>query len=230
MRTLAVVLAIPAAIVAWQWWSDHTTERLLAPVASSVAGRDVSVDCQGLWANLLDPLPRHGEVRFDGNGVPERRIFLTHQTCDRLQAYAGRAHHPELDCLRSLDWSRRVPLVPRSECYELSSRTIYALLTLAHEAYHTAGETDEAVTNCDAIQAMAFVGVALGAEWQEAELTAQAMASLEPLQGGAYGTDRCRAGTDLDLHPDTADFPTEHPIVAPQGVREAAHTAASGPP
>lgn len=219
MRTLSVVLAIPLVLVSWQWWSDRSTEHVLSPVASAVSGRHVSIDCQGLWANLVDALPRHGEVRFDANGFPERRIFLTHQTCDRLQAFAGRAHHGQLDCLRSVDWSQSVPLVPRSDCYRAASETIYALMTLAHEAYHTAGETDEAVTNCDAIQAMAYVGTALGAEWQEAELAAQAMAALEPLQGGAYGTDRCRAGTELDLHPETADFPTEHPIVAPQGYR-----------
>ena len=219
MRTLAVALAIPLALVVWQWWSDRSAERVLAPVASAVAGRDVHVDCQGLWANLIDPLPRHGEVRFDASGVPEDRIFLTHQTCDRLQAFAGRAHHGELDCLRSLDWSQATPLDPRSKCYAASSQTVYALLTLAHEAYHTAGETNESVTNCDAIQAMAFVGVALGAQWQEAELAAQAMAALEPLQGGGYGTDRCRAGTELDLHPETSSFPTEHPIVAPMGYR-----------
>jgi hypothetical protein len=219
MRALAVVLALPLALVGWQWWNDHATERLLSPIASEVSGRDVEVDCQSLWANLLDPLPRHGEVRFDVNGVPEPRIFLTHQTCDRLQAYAGRSRHGQLDCLRTLDWSQAAPLDPRSDCYERSSRTVYALLTLAHEAYHTAGETGEAATNCLAIQAMAYVGVRLGAAREEAELAARAMAALEPLQTGGYGTDRCRAGTELDLHPETRAFPTEHPIVAPRGDR-----------
>ncbi len=219
MRALAVVVAVPLALIGWQWWSDHSAERMLSPIASQVAGREVVVDCQSLWANLLDALPRHGEVRFDANGVPEARIFLTHQTCDRLQAFADRSRHGELECLRSLDWSQPVPLVPRSECYERSSRTVYALMTLAHEAYHTAGEMNEAVTNCYAIQAMAFVSVRLGAERDEARLVARAMAALEPLQSGGYGTDRCRAGTELDLHPATRAFPTEDPIVAPMGYR-----------
>jgi hypothetical protein len=221
MRSLAVVLAVPVALVGWQWWSDRSTERLLAPVVSEVAGRPVEVDCQSLWANLIDALPRHGEVLFDANGVPEGRIFLTHPTCDRLQEFVGKARHGELDCLRTIDWERPLPLHPRSDCYRASSKTVYALMTLAHEAYHTAGETREAVTNCYAIQAMAYTAVALGAEQQEAELAARAMAALEPLQGGGYGTDRCRAGTELDLHPETPDFPTEHPIVAPHGYRGA---------
>jgi hypothetical protein len=219
MRALAVVVAVPLALVGWQWWSDRSAERMLAPIASQVAGREVVVDCQSLWANLLDALPRHGEVRFDANGVPEPRIFLTHQTCDRLQAFADSARHGELDCLRSLDWSQPVALHPRSECYDRSTRTVYALMTLAHEAYHTAGEMNEAVTNCYAIQAMAFVSVQLGAERDEAELVARAMAALAPLQSGGYGTDRCRAGTELDLHPETRAFPTEDPIVPPRGDR-----------
>lgn len=219
MRTLAVVLAVPFALIAWQWWSDRSAERALAPIASEVAGRRVEIDCQSLWANLVDALPRHGEVRFDASGVPEARIFLTHQTCDTLQAFAGASHHGQLDCLRRLDWAQPTPLTPRSDCYQRSSKTVYALLTLAHEAYHTAGETDEMVTNCSATQAIAFVAVQLGAEQGEAELAARAMAALEPLQAGGYGTDRCRAGTELDLHPETPDFPTEHPIVAPRGYR-----------
>jgi hypothetical protein len=221
MRALAVVLAVPVALVGWQWWSDHSAERMLSPVASEVAGRTVVVDCQSLWANLVDALPRHGEVRFDANGIPEARIFLTHPTCDRLQAFAGSSRHGELDCLRGLDWRDTVPLDPRSDCYRESSRTVYALMTLAHEAYHTAGETHEAVTNCLAIQAMAFVAVRLGAPRDEAELVARAMAALEPLQSGGYGTDRCRAGTELDLHPETPAFPTESAIVAPNGDRGA---------
>jgi hypothetical protein len=219
MRTLAVVAAIPLALVGWQWWGDRSTERLLAPVASEVAGRAVRVDCQSLWANLLDALPRHGEVRFDAAGVPEARIFLTHPTCDRLEAFAGARHHSELDCLHGIDWNRPLPLPPGSDCYRASSKTVYALMTLAHEAYHTAGEVNEAVTNCLAIQGMAYTAMRLGAPRREAELVALAMAALEPLQGGAYGTDRCRAGTELDLHPETPGFPTEHPIVAPRGDR-----------
>ncbi|MGL6280763.1 MAG: hypothetical protein ACRC50_14555, partial [Gaiella sp.] len=148
MKLLAALLAVPALVLAWQWVSDARTERRLAPVASAVAGRDVSVDCQTLWGALIDPLPRHGEVLFDRNGIPEARLFLTHQTCDRLAAFAGRSRHGELDCLHTTDWSA-VPGGPFGHpCYAEASDTVYALLTLAHEAYHTAGVMNEAVTNC----------------------------------------------------------------------------------
>jgi hypothetical protein len=213
VRLLAVVLLLPTMLFVWQWWSDARTEARLTPVASAIAGRDVEVDCQGLWASLLDAQARQGEVLFDPSGVPESRIYLTHQTCDRLWAFAGKPRHAELDCLAGADWRYVAPL--GSLCYRASSDTIYALLTLAHEAYHTAGVTAEAQTNCYAIQALAWTAAALGADAREAERVAAAMAALEPHQRGDYATNRCQAGTELDLHPETPEFPTEWPLAPP---------------
>jgi hypothetical protein len=215
VRLLAAVLLVPTALVMWQWWSDARTEARLTPVASAIASRDVEVDCQGLWASLLDAQGRQGEVLFDPSGVPESRIYLTHATCDRLWAFAGKRRHSELDCLASVDWRIASPL--GSPCYRLSADTVYALLTLAHEAYHTAGVRAEAQTNCYAIQALAWTASALGADPSEAERIAVAMAALEPHQRGDYATNRCQGGTELDLHPETPDFPTEWPL-APPGV------------
>ena len=62
---------------------------------------------------------------------------------------------------------------------------------------------------------MAYIAVAFGANERDGELAARAMAALEPFQGGEYATSRCRAGTELDLHPETPAFPTEHPIGPP---------------
>jgi hypothetical protein len=215
VRLLAVVLLVPTALIAWQWWSDARTEARLTPVASAIAGHDVDVDCQGLWASLLDARARQGEVLFDPSGVPESRIYLTHATCDRLWTFAGKGRHSELDCLASVDWRIASPV--GSPCYRQSAKTIYGLLTLAHEAYHTAGVTAEAQTNCYAIQALAWTAAALGSDPREAERVAIAMAALEPHQRLGYATDRCQAGTELDLHPETPDFPTEWPL-APPGV------------
>jgi hypothetical protein len=213
VRVLAVVLLVPTALIAWQWWSDARTEARLTPVASAIAGHDVDVDCQGLWASLLDAQPRQGEVLFDPSGVPESRIYLTHAICDRLWAFAGKGRHSELDCLASVDWRIASPV--GSPCYRQSAKTIYALLTLTHEAYHTAGVTAEAQTNCYAIQALAWTAAALGSDPREAERVAFAMAALEPHQRLGYATDRCRAGTEFDLHPETPDFPTEWPLAPP---------------
>ena len=217
MRLLACVVAVPVLLVTWQWWDDARTERQLAVVASAIAGRDVEVHCQSVWAELLDVQSRHGQVQFSAAGIPEARLMLVHRTCNRLQKYAGKPRHAELDCIDRVDLSggdawRRV-----YACGKDTVDTLYAIHTLAHEAYHTAGVTNEAQTNCNAVQATAYTGIALGADQAEAELAAKALAALMPVQRGEYATSECKASGSLDLHPETPAFPTEQPVRAPQG-------------
>jgi hypothetical protein len=217
MRLLACVVAVPILLVGWQWWDDTRTERQLAVVASAIAGRDVEVHCQSVWAELLDVQSRHGQVQFSATGIPEARLMLVHRACDRLQNYAGKPRHAELDCIASIDLSgddawRRV-----YGCGKNTVDTLYAIHTLAHEAYHTAGVTNEAQTNCNAVQAIAYTGMALGADQTEAELAARALVTLMPIQRGEYATGECKANGAFDLHPETPAFPTEQPVRAPQG-------------
>jgi hypothetical protein len=217
MRVLAAIVMVPALLMGWQAWSDHSLERRLKPIASGVAGRSVEVDCQSIWGELLDAQWREGEVYFDASGRPDRKLFLTRRICKSLRGLAERTRKGELNCLRDVDWNAADPLPFASECYAETANTIYAVLILAHESYHTAGVRDEATTNCFAIQAMAWTAVQLGAPAEEAELLAQAMESLEPTQPSGYDTPECHAGLRLDLHPETADFPTEHPLAPPLG-------------
>jgi hypothetical protein len=218
MRALASIAVIPVLFVGWQLWSDHTLEQRLVPIAAGIAGRPVEVDCQSVFGALIDAQGREGEVLFDADGTPQQKLFLTRKVCSRLRAFAGERTHSELDCLRAIDWRAPDPLATSTECYARASDTVYALLILAHESYHTTGSRDEAETNCSAIQAMAWTAMQLGAQQDEAELVALAMEALEPAQGPEYGTNDCHGGERLDLHPETADFPTEHPIVAPLGL------------
>jgi hypothetical protein len=175
------------------------------------------VNCQSFWGSLIDAQGREGEVRFDASGVPEPKLFLTRATCQRLRAFAGHSHHNELDCLTAVDWAAPDPLPFDSDCYARAEKTIYAVLVLAHESYHTSGVADEAAANCFAIQAMAWTAMQLGAASGEAELLARAMEALEPGQGGEYGTAECHAGKKLDLHPESPAFPTEQPIAPALG-------------
>ena len=59
---------------------------------------------------------------------------------------------------------------PDSACGQQASPTVYALLILAHESYHTAGVIVEVTANCYAIQAIAFVASRLGTTDREGEL------------------------------------------------------------
>jgi hypothetical protein len=221
MRYVAAVIAVPVLFFAWQAWRTHSLEQRLGPIASGVAGRHVEVDCQSFLGSLLDAQGREGEVRFDAAGNPEPRIFLTRSTCGTLRSFASRSRHAELDCLGGVDWRARSPLPFGSPCYAEAADTVYAVLVLAHEAYHTSGVQDEALTNCYAIQAMAWTAEQLGAGARESELLALAMASLEPLQDAPYGTGDCHAGGRLDIHPETSSFPTENPTLPPNGARAA---------
>ena len=217
MRFLAAILAVPALVVGWQMWSDHSLERRLQPIAAGVSGRTVEVDCQSVWGELLDVQWRDGEVQFDASGRPAPKLFLTRRICTRLRAFAEHRSHHELDCLQTVDWNDADPLPLGSRCYALSSATIYAVLILAHESYHTAGVADEAAANCFAIQAMAWTATQLGAPVGEARLLARAMEALEPAQATDYATTECHSGHRLDLHPETSDFPTETPLQPPLG-------------
>ena len=217
MRFLAAFLAAPTLLIGWQLWSDRSLEHRLQPVASGIAGRKVEVDCQSIWGELLDVQWREGEVYFDSSGAPARRLFLTRRICQRLREFAKHPRHGELDCLRTVDWKGADPLPLSSACYARSSDTIYAVLILAHESYHTTGVTEEAATNCFAIQAMAWTAAQLGAPAGEAMLLARAMEALEPAQATGYATTECHAGLRLDLHPETPDFPTEVPVTPPLG-------------
>jgi hypothetical protein len=217
MRFLAAIVAVSVLLGAWLVWSDHSLEQRLQPIASGVAGRSVSVDCQSFLGSLVDVQVRDGEVHVDAEGRPAAKLFLTRPTCQQLRGLAEPAPHRQLDCLPSIDWASPDPLPFGSPCYERASETIYAVLILAHESYHTSGVLDEATTNCYAIQAMAWTAVQLGASVREAELAALAMETLEPKQDTGYATSECHAGGTLDLHPETPDFPTEHPIAAPRG-------------
>jgi hypothetical protein len=216
MRILASLAIVPAALVVWLTWNERTFEVCLEGIASEIAGRpDITVDCQGFLRSLVDTQSREGEVLFDAAGRPEPRIFLTRSTCKRLKAFAGHARHRALDCLAAVEWSSVDPLPFSSPCYAQSSDTIYAVLILAHESYHTRGVTGEATANCDAIQTMAWTARELGADEDEAELLARAMEALEPKQDPSYASNQCHAGLALDLHPETPDFPTEHPLAPP---------------
>ncbi len=94
MRLLASIAVVPVLFVGWQLWTDHTLEQRLAPIASGVAGRSVTVDCQSLFGELLDAQSREGEVQFDASGAPRRTLFLTRKVCNRLRAFAASTHTP----------------------------------------------------------------------------------------------------------------------------------------
>jgi hypothetical protein len=189
VRWLLVLVAL--VVVGWAWMHhEHAAnEHALAAVASEIAGRRVGVHCQGFFAALVDINDRTGEVRFPP-GRPPDHMFLTRGTCGALKRF--RTGH------------RRLTLGAAE-----------AINTLTHEAFHLRGITDEAATQCYAIQTDGWTVVRLGGTPEEGAAVASLVLAEQPNMPSEYQSSECRAGGSLDLHPETAAFPTETPPSLP---------------
>ena len=192
------LLALLAAFVAFQvfWFTRETpTERRLGEIAAAtIVGRDAEVRCPSIWSRLIDISGAAGRARVDehGNGF----AILTDELCEAYDRVFEEGFPDDVSCLAERGYA----------CDE----SIYVLATaihvLAHEAYHLAGNVDEAVTNCYAFQANDDVARAVGATDDQAVFLA---AYLIATTGGPdrYFSVECRPGGELDLHPATPDWP-----------------------
>jgi hypothetical protein len=97
-----------------------------------------------------------------------------------------------------------------------------AVRVIAHEAIHTAGEADEATTECTALQSVANAARGLGAT----PAVARALARLAWIQYGSepppYRTAECRNGGRLDLRPGESVCRSRAGLVQPARGRERA--------
>jgi hypothetical protein len=169
-----------------------SAERVLGRAAARIAGRRVTVLCDG------DDLPSygagtvtHGIVWFYG-GRPANYAVVAPNLCRELLLIPrGRIPAEEAECLRrwaGLGCGDRVPWLA------------LAAATLAHESFHLRGVQDEAAADCYAIQAVELVVAALGMDEREAEgLGAFARANHRVGQADQYASPECREGGRLDL-------------------------------
>jgi hypothetical protein len=185
VRWLLVLVVLVVVGWAWTHHDNAANEHALALVASEIAGRPVGVHCQGLFASLIDINDRKGEVQFPP-GQPPDHMFLTRDTCGALKRF--RTGH------------RRLTLGAAE-----------AINTLTHEAFHLRGITNEATTQCYAIQTDAWTVVQLGGTAAEGSAVASLVFAEQANMPSEYQSSDCRAGGSLDLHPETAAFPTETP-------------------
>ena len=187
---VAVVLFVLAARVdrSETWAAVPAETRAAAQArftreAARIAGRPVSVRCDDGYA--------YTGVGSDALGVafPRRALaFLEPGVCKTLTAVV-------------FDGDRR----ERAETAE-------AVLVLAHEAVHLAGERDESVTECRALQEGVALGVRLGLPEDRAR---RMMASLYARNLAERAITRltyrlpkgCRDGGELDLRPADGRFP-----------------------
>jgi hypothetical protein len=134
-----------------------------------------------------------------------------------LRRFRSASAHPEIDCLLAVDWSRWLydpngggPCVNRAE------PIAEAINTLTHEAMHMRGWIDEATAQWFAIQEDAWTTRELGGTAEEGRVVADFVLATQPGLPREYQSAACRPGGALDLHPETAAFPTEsNPALPP---------------
>jgi hypothetical protein len=171
---LCLVLGVGAAIPV----ARHAlTERRLNAAASAVAGRSVTVHCQTVGEATFDAGPELGYVAFGADGVPERHALIKWQPCRDLAAWLG------------------------SDRKRASRDQLIAVHVLTHEAMHMAGATDEAITECRAMQRDAQMAERLGADPGAARaLAVRYWQEVYPSMPDAYRSPACRPAGDLDEH------------------------------
>ena len=192
LRQLALILLVAGAVflmVRPTGWAALTPaqhlrgEQVFAREASRVASKPVAVQC--------DSAGSHTGVRNDADGaaiVGGRDAWLAPSICMTLYDQALRGRHDSFD------------------------RASWAVLVLAHEAWHLRGQANEGLANCFGLQS----GVALGQRIGLSSGTAARMMRFQYDQSRAQFSlgraeyqlpSECRSGGRYDLDPQLARFP-----------------------
>jgi hypothetical protein len=204
----ATFLAVLLAFVGFQvWWFQRQTptETRLEGVSSEIAGHPVDVYCPSLWKQLIDVSSTKGEAYFAANGEGTYAT-LAHDVCVTFEDLPDKGF-PDLACLARGetacdDWSRDVAL---------------AIHVLSHESWHLAGVTDEAITECYAVQTDSWVAQTFGAS----AAVGDALALFHLKRGPTASLPQYRISTDcsprspLDLEPATPAWPSARAV--PEG-------------
>lgn len=196
MRLIATALVLAGALAALGFARHEGRLReqdRLARIASDLAGRKVTVRCPGFLAGLVDVRGEAGRVQFDALGRPGDRTDLSPQTCKALR------HLDRIDfrCLSET-----------GGCGFKEFNGAWAAHTLAHEAFHLRGFSDEGVTECYALQNTGFVAERLGVQTRQAEeLQAWVFRRGYPNEPTEYQSPGCYDGGPLDLRPQQNSFP-----------------------
>lgn len=153
------------------------TEHRLGVAASAIGGSKDTVHCQTLGQAAIDMGPELGYVKFGANGVPEHHALIKIQQCHLISKWMSSDHrHPSRD-------------------------EVIAVHVLTHETMHMSGTTDEAVTDCRAMQRDAAMARKLGADPADAlALAVRYWHEVYPDMPDAYRTAACAPGGSLDEH------------------------------
>jgi hypothetical protein len=196
-----LLLLVPLIVVVIYVLADRreaaAQEARFGAIASKIAGRPVEVRCQGRVSAAFDVTAESGSVRFDAAGRPADWTDLKRGICLALGRFEREHREEKFGCVHD----------PHA-CNLSVLRSIHALETLAHEAWHLAGHANEATAQCYALQRIAFVAAVLGAPTEQGDALARAaFVVLYPEMPEQYRSGECRDGGSLDLSPESSVFP-----------------------
>jgi hypothetical protein len=196
-RILVAIAAVAAlGFYVGPYRDKQQDEERLAKIAGVIAGRDVGIACPGTLATLTEVSAHDGSVAFTPDGRPTDEAELSSRTCSRLRAFLS-GEIAGLDCLAS-----------GATCSKAVEDAAVAVNVLSHEAWHLAGERNESVAQCYALQSNEETAFRLGATPAEARAIADFIVRrVQPVLPPEYKTTECRDGGLLDLEPARTGWP-----------------------
>ena len=173
------------------------TEQTLGALASQIAGRPVTVKCQGVVAGAVDVTASGGKVIFDANGRPGDVAELKRTVCTHLNEFPDTVSDARYRCL-----------VSATECPRDIDRYVFAIHTLTHEAWHLRGVADERLAECYALQTDQLVASRLGANRSLSRAIAVYYATEKYTRlSSKYQSPACRNGGRYDLNRGSRAWP-----------------------
>lgn len=158
------------------------TEQLIADTLRPITERKVYISCAVIdQAGNETGTHTLGETPYIGS-IATPVILLSNPTCQAIENFSS-----------------------STDKTSPTSQQLQALITIAHEAFHTKGVSNEAEVECYALQRVASTAQELGANFDQAEFIQNLAVNLQRQTAtNDYMTNECRDNGPYDLDPDIA--------------------------
>jgi hypothetical protein len=185
-RGAVAVLVVSGLVLGWQAWDEFKwryQQQVYAIAVEPIVGEPVDINCLGFGEQFFYPGGELGHVRYGEDG-PEKAAMLVRDLCRDLSAWmASDKIDPPLD-------------------------QVVAVHVLAHEAFHMAGDTNEASTECRALQVDEELARVLGATPEQARaLQVRYWTEVYPRMNPAYQSKECVEDGPMDRSPGDGHWP-----------------------